>query len=291
MKKGFLPLMKRNIVFLCLLSVISSADAIAQQAAPTPASAQPSATGRTQPALQLMDGHHPYTVANTHSHNDYEQATPFWLAWGQQFGSIEADIFWLNGQMLVGHNLEEIKNGRTLEEYYLKPLLSCLQKNNGHPYADTTRELQMLIDVKTDSIATLNALIGLLKKYPPLVNTPSIHWVISGRRPIPSLYTSYPSFIEFDGILRDEYSTEALSRIVMMSDDLHHYTHWNGLTNIPAADLPALQQVISRAHALKKPVRLWDAPDFPNAWTQLMQLQVDFINTDHIHQLADFLAH
>jgi len=91
-----------------------------------------------------------YTVANTHSHNDYEQATPFWLAWQAQFGSIEADIFWLNGQMLVGHSLEEIKSGRTLEEYYLKPLLSCLQKNNGHPYADTARQLQLLIDVKTD---------------------------------------------------------------------------------------------------------------------------------------------
>jgi alkaline phosphatase len=233
--------------------------------------------------------HRTYTVANTHSHNDYEQATPFWLAYDQQFGSIEADIFWVDGKMLVGHSYEEIKSGRTLEEYYLKPLLSCLLKNNGHPYADTARQLQILIDVKTDSITTLNALIELLKKYPPLVNTPSLKWVISGRRPIPSLFTSYPPFISFDGILHVEYSPEALTKIVMMSDDLHYYTRWNGLTDIPAADLPSIRQAVSHSHTLKKPVRFWDAPDFPNAWTQLIKLQVDFINTDHIRQLADFL--
>jgi len=73
-------------------------------------------------------------VANTHSHNDYEQSIPFWLAWQAKFGSIEADIWLQDGRLLVGHNREEIKAGRTLEEYYVRPLLSCVEKNNGHPY-------------------------------------------------------------------------------------------------------------------------------------------------------------
>ena len=200
--------MKKSVFGLfigfCLPAVLLPfINVVAQQATPAQAPTTHAAASEVQTVV-VMDGRHPYTVANTHSHNDYEQATPFWLAWQQQFGSIEADIFWQNGQMLVGHSLEEIKSGRTLEEYYLKPLVSCLLKYNGHPYADTTRQLQMLIDVKTDSIATLNALIDLLKKFPALVNTPSVHWVISGRRPLPTLYTSYPSFIEFDGILHDE---------------------------------------------------------------------------------------
>jgi alkaline phosphatase len=37
------------------------------------------------------------------------------------------------------------------------------------------------------------------------------------------------------------------------------------------------------------PVRFWDAPDFPQGWQQLMRLRVDFINTDHIQQLVDYL--
>ncbi len=33
-----------------------------------------------------------YTTANLHSHNDYEKPFPFWEAYNQGFGSIEADI-------------------------------------------------------------------------------------------------------------------------------------------------------------------------------------------------------
>src|ERR1700760_2285036 len=89
-----------------------------------------------------------YTTANTHSHNDYEQPIPFWSAWQEGFGSIEADIWLINGVVVIGHDRQEIKAGRTLEEYYLRPLAACIEKNNGHPYADTARKLQLLIDVK-----------------------------------------------------------------------------------------------------------------------------------------------
>lgn len=237
----------------------------------------------------LMTGKERYSVANTHSHNDYEQAIPFWLAWQAGFGSIEADIWLQEGRVLIGHNREEIKAGRTLEEYYIKPLLSCLQKNNGHPYSDTTRRLQMLIDVKADSVAALAALIALLDKYPALEQCPYIKWVISGNRPAPALYTSYPSFIAFDGILGRSYTPEALSRIVMMSDDLRRLTRWNGQTALPDADRKLIETAIRGAHEQHLPVRFWDAPDTPAAWQQLMELHADYINTDHIRELAAYL--
>jgi len=237
----------------------------------------------------LMTGKERYSVANTHSHNDYEQSIPFWLAWQAGFGSIEADIWLQEGRVLIGHNREEIKAGRTLEEYYIKPLLSCLEKNNGHPYSDTTRRLQMLIDVKADSVAALAALIQLLGKYPALEQCPYIRWVISGNRPAPALYTSYPSFIAFDGILGRTYTPEALSRIVMMSDDLRRLTHWNGLTELPPADRRLIETAIRDAHQQHLPVRFWDAPDTPAAWKQLMDLHADYINTDHIRELAAYL--
>jgi alkaline phosphatase len=237
----------------------------------------------------LMTGDRRYTVANTHSHNDYEQPTPFWTAYNAEFGSIEADVFLVNGTLFIAHDSNELRRGRTLEEYYLKPLATQIGKNHGHPYTDTSRQLQMLIDVKADSTAVLAALVSLLEKYPALTQTPSLIWVISGNRPPDSLYTSYPPFIAFDGILGVHYSPVALSRIVMMSDDLHSYTHWGGLDTIPPADKKALLAAIKWSHDLHLPVRFWDAPDFPNAWDQLIRLRVDFINTDHIRQLAAYL--
>lgn len=230
-----------------------------------------------------------YTVANTHSHNDYEQPTPFWMAWKEQFGSIEADIWLRKGVVLIGHDTNEIKTGRTLEQYYVKPLQACVSRNNGYPYADTARKLQILIDVKEDSVNALAALIALLDKYPALEHTPAIRWVISGNRPAPASYPSYPPFIAFDGILHVQYTREALSRIAMMSDDLHYYTCWSHRTGIPDSATKRLRAVVKSSHDLHLPVRFWDAPDFPAAWSQLKALKVDYINTDHIHELANWL--
>jgi len=75
----------------------------------------------------------------------------------------------------------------------------------------------------------------------------------------------------------------------MMSDDLRHYTRWDSRTGIPATGLDSLRQAIDHSHALHLPVRLWDAPDFPAAWRQLMQLKVDYLNTDRIADLAAYL--
>jgi alkaline phosphatase len=230
-----------------------------------------------------------YSVANAHSHNDYENPVPFHTAYNAGFGSIEADIFLQNGELIVAHDTIELKKHRTLEEYYLMPLFYAVQKNNGHAYPDTTRQLQMLIDIKTDSINTLNKLIEILKQIPLLSNNKSIKWVITGNRPASSLFITYPSFILFDGELNKEYSKQSLTKIVMLSDDFKTYSQWEGRGDITASDKSILKKEISKAHDLHKPVRFWDAPDNMNAWKQFMQLKVDYINTDHINELADFL--
>jgi alkaline phosphatase len=230
-----------------------------------------------------------YSVANAHSHNDYEQPVPLFTAYNARFGSIEADIFWHNGKLLVAHDTNELALNRTLEELYLKPLQKFIKKNKGHIYTDSSRRLQLMIDIKTDSVTTLSKLVALLQKYPVLTNCADLQIAISGNRPDVSTYTSYPAFINFDGELNKEYPADALSRIVMMSGDLKKYTLWNGNGDIPAPQRDTLLQAVGRAHALRKPVRFWGAPDFENAWLQLVKLRVDYINTDSIKALAGFL--
>src|SRR5687767_1571510 len=92
-----------------------------------------------------------YTTANAHSHNDYEKPIPFYEAYKHQFGSIEADIFLVEGseELYVAHHKSDLdKKKRTLDSLYLMPLRTCIRKNNGVVYADTTRKLQLLIDIK-----------------------------------------------------------------------------------------------------------------------------------------------
>ncbi len=230
-----------------------------------------------------------YTVANAHSHNDYEQRIPFWAAYNAGFGSIEADIFFRDSQLLVAHEEKELVNKRTLEDLYLKPVQSCIEKNKGYVYSDSTKQLQLLIDVKTDSIATLNKLITVLQNYPTLINNPSLKLVITGGRPVPKDFPTYPPYILFDGNLGIEYSKESLDKIAMLSSSFKNYSVWNGYGKIVAKEKKLLKKEIDKAHALHKPVRFWEAPDVPNAWQQIMKLKADYINTDHINELAAFL--
>ena len=230
-----------------------------------------------------------YTVANAHSHNDYEQMHPFWSAWNAGFGSIEADIFLVNGKLLVAHSKEELKLNRSLDSLYLQPLQSVIKKNNGSPYADKKRALQLLIDIKMDSVNTLNKLVDILKQYPEIINNPLIKVVITGNRPAQEYFVAYPSFIWFDGEVYRSYSEKALTKIVMLSDDFKRYSSWNGLNALSIKDSTTLKNTIDNAHALKKKIRFWDAPDNENSWKTFMKLGVDYINTDHIPELAGFL--
>ena len=230
-----------------------------------------------------------YTTANAHSHNDYEQKTPFYLAYAETFGSIEADIFLHNDSLIVGHTTADLVHKRTLQNLYLEPLLQEIKRNNGNPYKDSSRKLQVMIDVKTEGVSTLHKLSEVLQSYPELIRSKNIRFVISGNRPPDSSFTSWPSFIWFDGELYKPYSAAALSKIVMLSDDLKRYTRWNGKDDLTTHDHSLLDSVIHKAHLLQKKVRFWDAPDLPVAWETFINLEVDYINTDRIQDLSSWL--
>ena len=56
-----------------------------------------------------------YTVADAHSHNDYKNNIPFLRAYEKGFGSIEADVYAVNGQLMVAHDKKEISAKRSLK--------------------------------------------------------------------------------------------------------------------------------------------------------------------------------
>ncbi len=232
-----------------------------------------------------------YTVSQAHSHNDYEQAVPFWTAYREGFGSIEADVFLKNGVLLVAHKDAELVSSRSLLNLYLTPLVECIIQNKGYPFADSSRSLQMLIDIKSDSIATLANLIETIQSNEVLMKCHKVSWVITGRRPAPVLYPSYPGFISFDGELDKQYDHAALQRISLLSDNFRKYSKWDGVNRIPELERQQLVAAVNKAHQLHKRVRFWAAPDQVNAWREFMQLKVDLINTDHIHELSGYLMH
>jgi len=221
----------------------------------------------------------PYSTANAHSHNDYEQQQPFTLAYNELFGSIEADIFLVNGAILVGHTSRDLNPARSLEKLYLEPIAAY----------QPSRKLQLLIDIKSDATSTLQALVELLKKYPSIIANKNIRIVISGNAPTPSEFVLYPNFIWFDGRINTEYTQEQLQRVALLSGDFGNFIvkrRWP----LQPEDVEKLTAAIKKAHDLNKPIRFWASPDFKDAWEQFIQLKVDFINTDKINELSDYMV-
>jgi len=234
-----------------------------------------------------------YTTLNAHSHNDYEQKNPFFEAYNAHFGSIEADIWAVNSQLLVAHSKDQLNTERTLDKLYIQPIVSKFNANKGKAWNDFQGSFQLLIDLKTGYSETLPLLVSELKKYPEVfdskVNPNAVKVVITGGTPPPSEFSSYPDFIFFDGKLYLKYNAAELSRVAMFSDDLHRYTAWSGAGAIPEKDFKKLTFLVDSVHALPCKIRFWDAPDTPESWQKFKKLNVDYINTDHIQQLGKFL--
>ncbi|WP_008584579.1 phosphatidylinositol-specific phospholipase C/glycerophosphodiester phosphodiesterase family protein [Niabella soli] len=230
-----------------------------------------------------------YTVQNAHSHNDYEQKRPFWLAYEHRFGSIEADVFLRPNELLVAHNEKEIRPDRTLRSLYLDPLKSMILKNKGAVYPDPKRQLVLLIDCKIDGVATVAEIIRELKAYPDIINNKRVRIVITGNQPSKDSLFTYPSFIWFDGDLTYNYTKKNLARVALFSANFRDYSKWDGTGTLDAASKLVLEREIAKARRAGKTVRFWGAPDTPNAWKTFEALGVGYINTDKIAELTEFV--
>ncbi|MDE5491286.1 alkaline phosphatase [Elizabethkingia meningoseptica] len=230
-----------------------------------------------------------YNVSNAHSHNDYMQEIPFWQAYYANFGSIEADVFLVKGQLWVAHTEKELSPERTLESLYLNNISKQIKLNKGHVYPDANKKLQLLIDVKQDYKSTLETLVNTLKKYPEITGNAGVKIVITGGRPQPQDFKNYPDYLFFDGDLDKTYTPDQLKRIGLFSADLQELVKWNGKGIPRDEETEKVKNAVEKAHRMQKPMRFYGAPDFPNAWVNLMDMGADYINTDHIPDLKKFM--
>ncbi|MBO0321648.1 alkaline phosphatase [Muricauda sp. CAU 1633] len=208
-----------------------------------------------------------------HSHNDYAQELPFWYAYSNGAASIEADVFLKNNELFVTHSEDEIVPDRTFQRLYLDRLQDLYQSGE-------LREIQLLVDIKSDAYQTLEKLVEVLKQYPSLLESEKVRFVISGNRPKPGEYDNYPDFIWFDHQNLDELNTISLEKVALVSVSYKDYSVWNGYGRMTASDFDKVKFVIEKAKKSGKPFRFWATPDTKTAWARLAKLGVDYINTD-----------
>ncbi|WP_330350494.1 phosphatidylinositol-specific phospholipase C/glycerophosphodiester phosphodiesterase family protein [Streptomyces sp. NBC_00582] len=246
--------------------------------------------------------HGPRPLWRAHAHNDYEHPRPLFDALDHRFGSVEADIFLVDGEVLIAHSADELDPTRTLEGLYLAPLATRVKANHGSVYRGHRRPLQLLIDIKTEGSSTYLALDELLKRHRHLFTTYAhgrirrgpVTAVISGDRAarVPmEAQTVRRAF--YDGRLTDLGTSEA-SFASLISDNWTLNFTWLGVGAFPAAERTKLRRIVDTAHARGQQVRFWATPDLAGPerdalWTELLAAGVDHLNTDDLAGLEAFL--
>ncbi|WP_421812759.1 alkaline phosphatase [Flagellimonas sp.] len=220
-----------------------------------------------------------------HSHNDYEQAVPFWDAFSGGLQSFEVDVFLKNGELYATHEESEIIEDRNIENLYLQPIQKALALKLGEQKA-----IQVLIDIKSEAEPTLQRLVAMLEQYPDIIGDNNITLVISGNRPPIDTYINYPQYIKFDYQSLENIDNEKVwDKVALISLNFKKISPWNGLGRLTSDDLNKVKATIHKAHSYGKPFRFWATPDTKTAWRALADLGVDFINTDMPFVCMDFV--
>jgi len=221
-----------------------------------------------------------------HSHNDYAQEEPLFGALDAHVKSIELDVILKASILYVAHEAQSIAPKKTLNVLYLDPLIQLISENDPR-----IKNIQLLIDVKSEAYASLNAILKALTSlerlsYPTIED--GFRFVISGNRPAPADYSNYPSHIFFDCQEIDQTPESSWCKIAMISKSFRRFSNWDGSSDLANEENERIKAFIKKAKTFQKPVRLWAVPDSPKAWQWSRAVGLDFINTDQPKEVRAF---
>lgn len=264
------------------------------------ACAPPELCGDRDPTITPTKPHRENGLRHAaHAHNDYEHDRPLDDALDHGFASVEADVWFRDGDIQVSHDASSTKG--TLEDLYLTPLAG-LAAERGSIHGDDAPFI-LWLDLKDGSRELREALAKALRDRDFLsvfddvsvVDTRAVTVILTGdagsKAALVDDVIAPRTFARDDNDLRADGSDDDDGTIVAAALNFGGYVGgWNGEDPVPDGLSRQCGCVVERAHALGRKVRLFGGPDTAASWQFQLDHGVDFINTDDLPGLADFLA-
>jgi len=228
-----------------------------------------------------------------HAHNDYWHPRPLLDALDHGCGSVEADVFLRDGDLLVGHASHELRRERTLDALYLGPIRERLEASGavgGH------RPFVLLVDIKAAGAAVYPVLahrLAPLRRF--LVGAgpdpAPLRVIVSGARPFDLMAADPDRLAGIDGRLEDVDRDDRPAALVpLISDRWGKRFTWHGDGPMPDHERADLKTLVGRAHARGQAIRFWATPDTAAVWQELDAAGVDLIGCDDLDAFAAFVA-
>ncbi|KAH8826723.1 hypothetical protein DL96DRAFT_1211087 [Flagelloscypha sp. PMI_526] len=249
-----------------------------------------------------------------HSHNDYTRTTPLFEAISLGVPSVEADVWLINGNLLVGHSNKGLSADRTLSSLYLEPIKSlldhCKSINNGTKRGifdvAPTLPLTLYIDFKSDGTSTfpvvnqtLSALrdAGYLTTYnanqgssPPQYSQLTI--IATGNAPLSMIQALNPRDIFYDAPLDDIGNNAYQPSLSPIANGA--FKKLIGASWLPGGKGKGkIANLIQQAHAKGIQTRFWGTPTIPvwarnRVWSILLEAGTDWLNVDDLPAAVAF---
>lgn len=238
-----------------------------------------------------------FAVPQIFAHNDYENTNPLFDAISNGCVNIEIDVHNIDGKLFVSHDKPDINKAKTVEELYLMPLRNLLMESQGELYKNYSGELSFMFDIKGDAEETYKILKSLFIPYKDYISRVDkgefkqgiLRVFVSGNMPIETIQNDELQIIGFDG--RPNMLGKGIPNSIqpIISDNWFNVIKWDGVSELKPEDTIILDEIIKKAEAENKHVRLWGSPDNQKVWEFQLQKGIKIINTDKIPELREFL--
>ncbi|MFK8008701.1 MAG: hypothetical protein AB8H03_20245 [Saprospiraceae bacterium] len=254
---------------------------------------------KEKPPLSSFDFTTIQPLKNAFAHNDEQFNYPLLDSLKLGFNYVEADIHLIKNEIYVSHRKPFFpKNNNTLTKLYLEPLFYFSQKNNSTIFNNKNTSFHLVLDIKTDAIATYEALKTYVQPFQSMLSTLAhqeekknpVKILLSGNRPIDSVVSEHKKTFFLDGRIQDLENNYSSILMPVISENYSKIFGYSFFSRIPSEKkINKFRKIANEIHAQNKQFRLWNIPENENVWTLLLKNGLDIISTDRINKLSTFL--
>ena len=121
------------------------------------------------------------------------------------------------------------------------------------------------------------------------IETNAITIVLSGNRAQAAVAAEKTRFVSIDGRLPDLETKLSRCLIPLVSDNWTKHFQWRGTGPLAEDDKEKLRGIVASAHEQGRKLRFWGMPDTKEVWQEIYDAGVDFLNTDDLPGMEQFL--
>jgi hypothetical protein len=223
-----------------------------------------------------------------YAHNDYRNPRPLLDALELGFRGVEADLFRIGSELLVGHDRRELQPSHSLSRLYLEPLRER-QRACGFLLSDNT-PFFLNVELKEADTTAFRYLLNELRAYEELFRSsargadPPVRVTLVGWWPIVDAI-QWPDYLGVQVVVERRRAATVPRNpplIGLVSIDYRKVLRWRGRGDVPDADEKELAGARELAAGLTVPLRVHHAPIDRRVYKWLLSSGVTLIGTTHL---------